>query len=202
MLVKTMHLGRFMTNCHILTDETTRECAVIDPSGECNKIMNYIEDNKLTCKMILVSHGHFDHTGAVEDLHRETGAAVYMHGEEVKKNMLELAKFAPPPGTEMIKEGDKLSLGSLTIEVMETPGHSPGSLTFRCGTALFTGDTLFRDSIGRTDLPGANGRAMLESLKRLATLPGDFDVYPGHMDNTTLERERRSNMFIRQAMDA
>ena len=201
MLVKTMYLGQFQTNCHILTDESTLESAVIDPAGDCNRLMQYLEENNFKCKMILLSHGHFDHTGAVEDLHKATGASLYMHKEEAKKNIIELHKFEPPAGTQFIKEGDTLTLGKLTIEVMETPGHSLGSLTFRCGNALFTGDTLFRDSCGRTDLPGANGRSMLESLKRLAMLPGDFDVYPGHMENTTLERERQNNMFMRQALE-
>lgn len=202
MLIKTMPLGHLQANCYIVTDEATLECAVIDPGGESNTVLDYLEDNKLKCKYILLTHGHFDHTGAVEEVQRSTGATIAMNAKDAAKNALEMMyKYKVPPcGAEYLKDGDMISVGNLLFEVITTPGHSKGGLTFRCGDALFTGDTLFRDSCGRTDFPGCDGEEMMKSLKKLAELEGDFDVYPGHMETTTLERERRCNFFVQEAM--
>lgn len=202
MLIKTMPLGHLQANCYIVTDEATLECAVIDPGGESNTVLDYLEDNKLKCKYILLTHGHFDHTGAVEEVQRSTGATIAMNAKDAAKNALEMMyKYKVPPcGAEYLKDGDMISVGNLLFEVITTPGHSKGGLTFRCGDALFTGDTLFRDSCGRTDFPGCDGEEMMKSLKKLAELEGDFDVYPGHMEATTLERERRCNFFVQEAM--
>ncbi|NLH00764.1 MAG: MBL fold metallo-hydrolase [Clostridiales bacterium] len=200
MLIKSLTLGHIQTNCYIVTDENTLECAIIDPGAESNTIMDYLEENKLKCRYILLTHGHFDHTGAVEEVMRQTGATVCMHKKDVRRTIAELGfRYNPPKGTVFIKEGDKINVGSLVFEVIETPGHSEGGLTFRCEDALFTGDTLFRDSCGRTDLPGCNGADMMKSLKKLRDLPGDYEVYPGHMEATSLERERRYNCFMQQA---
>lgn len=200
MLIKSLTLGHIQTNCYIVTDENTLECAIIDPGAESNTIMDYLEENKLKCRYILLTHGHFDHTGAVEEVMRQTGATVCMHKKDVRRTIAELGfRYSPPKGTVFIKEGDKINVGSLVFEVIETPGHSEGGLTFRCEDALFTGDTLFRDSCGRTDLPGCNGADMMKSLKKLRDLPGDYEVYPGHMEATSLERERRYNCFMQQA---
>lgn len=197
MLIKSLTLGHIQTNCYIVTDENTLECAVIDPGAESNTVLHYLEDNKLKCRVILITHGHFDHTGAVEEVMKQTGAAAYMNEKDVKKNLTELGyRFTPPKGMNFIGEGDEITVGSLVFEVIETPGHSSGGLTFRCGEALFTGDTLFRDSCGRTDLPGCNSDDIMKSLKKLYDLPGDYEVYPGHMEGTTLERERRHNYFM------
>lgn len=201
MLIKSFTLGHVQTNCYIVTDEKTLECAVIDPGAEVNTIMRYLEENRLKCRCILLTHGHFDHTGAVEDVQKETGAAVYMSAKDVRRKLTEIGyRYAPPKGTNFFAEGETITVGSLVFEVIETPGHSQGSVCFRCGNALFTGDTLFRDSCGRTDLPGSSGEEMLRSLRKLAELPGDYEVYPGHMEGSTLERERRFNMFIQQAL--
>ncbi len=201
MLIKSFTLGHVQTNCYVVTDEKTLECAVIDPGAEANTIMRYLEENRLKCRCILLTHGHFDHTGAVEDIRKETDAQVYMSAGDVRRKITEIGyKFAPPKSTEFFVEGDTVQVGSLVFEVIETPGHSQGSVCFRCGDALFTGDTLFRDSCGRTDLPASNPNDMLRSLRKLAELPGDYEVYPGHMEDTTLERERRFNMFVQQAL--
>ena len=202
MLIKTMPLGHLQANCYIVTDEDTLECAVIDPGGESNTVLDYLEDNKLKCKYILLTHGHFDHTGAVEEVQKSTGATIAMSARDTAKNALEMMyKYKVPPcGAEYLKDGDLISVGKLMFEVITTPGHSKGGLTFRCGDSLFTGDTLFRDSCGMTDFPGCDGEEMMKSLKKLASLEGDFDVYPGHMETTTLERERRCNFFVQEAM--
>ena len=201
MLIKSFTLGHVQTNCYIVSDENTLECAVIDPGAEANTILHYLEDNKLKCRVVLLTHGHFDHTGAVEDVVKQTGAAVYMSQKDVRKHITEMGlKFAPPKGTGFFKEGDKFTVGSLVFEVIETPGHSEGSVAFRCEDALFTGDTLFKDSCGRTDFPGCSGADMMKSLKKLYELDGNYEVYPGHMEGTSLDRERKYNYFMQQAV--
>ena len=200
MLIKDFQLGQLETNCYIVTDEDTLECAVIDPGDESNTVLDYLEDHKLRCRFIFLTHGHYDHTMAVAALAEETGAAVCINERDTKATE-ENAPFAysPPDGAILYSEGDVMRVGSLEFRVMETPGHSPGSVTLICGDALFTGDTLFRDSCGRTDLPGGDMNTLLRSLRRLAELPGDYEVYPGHMVSTTLERERRFNYYMRYA---
>ena len=200
MLIKDFQLGQLETNCYIVTDEDTLECAVIDPGDESNTVLDYLEEHKLRCRFIFLTHGHYDHTMAVAALAEETGAAVCINERDTKATEGD-APFAhrPPDGAMLYSEGDGGRGGSLEFRVMETPGHSPGSVTLICGDALFTGDTLFRDSCGRTDPPGGDMNTLLRSLRRLAELPGDYEVYPGHMDSTTLERERRFNYYMRYA---
>ena len=203
MLIKCIPVGQIETNCYIVTDENTLECAVIDPGDESNAILDYIEDHKLKPKYIFLTHGHFDHTMAVSAIHEETGAVVCMNKKDAGA-VIENApfKFNPPADTIYYKEGDRLTVGSLTFDVLETPGHTPGGVTLKCGDALFTGDTLFAGSCGRTDLYGGDMNELLRSLKRLADLPGNYEVYPGHMDSSTLDRERRYNYYIKYAQDA
>ena len=203
MLIKTLPVGMIETNCYVVADEDTLECAVIDPGDESNTILDYIEDRHLKPKYIFLTHGHFDHTMAVSAIREETGAVVCMNRKDAGA-VIENApfKFNPPADTIYYKEGDRLTVGSLTFEVMETPGHTPGGVTLKCRDALFTGDTLFCGSCGRTDLYGGDMDVLLRSLKRLADLPGNYEVYPGHMDSTTLDRERRYNYYIRYAQEA
>ncbi len=202
MLIKSFALGMGQTNCYIVTDENTLECVMIDPASDSNRLMNYLEENKLKLKYIFLTHGHFDHTGAVEEVHEQTGATVCMHQKDVRRSPIEIGmRYNPPKGTQFFKEGDVYTVGSMKFEIIETPGHSEGSVAIICGEALFSGDTLFRDSCGRTDFPGCNAGDMMRSLKRLAELPGDYEVYPGHMEATTLERERRFNYFMKAAME-
>ncbi|MBQ7144401.1 MAG: MBL fold metallo-hydrolase [Oscillospiraceae bacterium] len=207
MLIKSFSLGAYETNCYIVTDETTLRCAVIDPGAEANTILDYLEENKLKCACVLLTHGHFDHTGAVEDLCAETGAPLYMHRADDGISIAgPFYRFTAPEGTNFFHEGDVIAMDRISFAVLETPGHTPGSVTLlamETGSeerALFTGDTLFRDSCGRTDFPKSDSAAMLRSLRRLAELPGDYEVYPGHMEATTLSRERRANPFMLYAM--
>ena len=199
MLIKTLTVGQIETNCYIVTDENTLECAVIDPGDESNTILDYLEEHRLTAKYILLTHGHFDHTLAAGAVHEETGAPVCMSPRDVGKGDY---AFLPPEGTVMLREGDRVHVGSLVFQVMETPGHTPGGLCYLCEDALFAGDTLFAGSCGRTDLPGGDMDALLRSLKRLYDLPGDYEVYPGHMSPTTLDRERARNTYMKYAVQA
>lgn len=204
MLIKCLTVGAVQANCYIVSDEESMESVVIDPGAESNTIMNYLEDNGLSCKYIFLTHGHFDHTGAADALRKQTGAPICINRKDVVKNPLEIAyKYKLPSGENIfIKEGDTMKVGSLVFEVLETPGHSQGSVTFRCEDVLFTGDTLFHGSIGRTDFPGCSYKDMMASLLKLCRLEGDYEVYPGHMDATTLEAERRYNFFIKEAYDS
>lgn len=207
MLIKCLTLGSYETNCYIVTDAASLDCAVIDPGADGATILDYLESNHLNCRFILLTHGHFDHTGAVESVQAETGAALCMHQRDDGVTIGgEYYRFRAPEGTQFYSDGDVVSLGALRFTVLETPGHTPGSVALLCEDAdsgdkvLFTGDTLFRDSCGRTDFPGSSTDDMLRSLKRLASLPGDYEVYPGHMDSTTLDRERRCNHYIAYAL--
>lgn len=202
MLIKTLPVGQLETNCYVVTDENALVCAVIDPGDESNTILDYIEDNKLSCKAILITHAHFDHVSAVNAMLEATGAELYMCEKD-----LELAKtgasgrFTPPENTHFYKDGDEVKVAGLAFKVMETPGHTPGGVTLICGDALFTGDTLFRGSCGRTDLPGGDMRAELRSLKRIASLEGDYEVYPGHAESSMLSIEREHNPYVRHALE-
>ena len=197
MLIKCLPVGHLMTNCYVVTDETTLECAVVDPGDESNTILWYLEDNKLTCRAILLTHGHYDHVGAVDALHEETGAPVYIHEmDDGAALTFDGYAYTAPEGSVHYKEGDTVTVGSLVFRVLETPGHTPGGVTLQVEDALFTGDTLFNGSCGRTDMPGGDMEQELRSLAKIAALPGDYEVYPGHMDSSTLDFERRFNPYL------
>ena len=198
MLIKTLVVGQIETNCYVVTDEDTLQCAVIDPGDESNTVMNYLEEHRLQAKYIFLTHGHYDHTGAVESVHEQTGATVCMNQKDVGSGSY---SFEPPEGTVFYGEGDEFHVGGLTFRVMETPGHTPGGVCLLCGEALFSGDTLFRGSCGRTDLPGGDMPTQLRSLKRLYDLSGDMEVYPGHMESSTLDQERRFNYYMKYAVE-
>ena len=200
MKIIQMVLGELETNCYLLIDEETNEAAVIDPADEAETIRDAIEGAGVTLRYILLTHGHRDHTLAAPKLHEMfPDAAVYIHPDD--KGQVGIYRY---PMEELIgddlkfyDDGDTLPLGSLTIEVILTPGHTGGSVCLKCGNALFTGDTLFAGSMGRIDLPGARPEQMMGSLARLKRLDGDYDVYPGHGPSSTLERERSYNLYLR-----
>lgn len=201
MLIKTLPVGQLETNCYVVTNENTLECVVIDPGDESNTILDYIESNRLKCVAIMLTHGHFDHTGAVNAVAEETGATVYMNSrddERVTKS--EQLRFRLPDNGINYDDGDIIDAAGLRFEIIATPGHTPGGVTIKCEDCLFTGDTLFRGSLGRTDLDGGDMDKELASLKKICSLKGDYEVYPGHMGSTTLQRERNFNYYCRAAM--
>ena len=201
MLIKTLPVGQLETNCYIVTDEKTLRCVVIDPGDESNTILDYMESNHLRCEAIFLTHGHFDHTGAVSAVAEETGAIVYMNSRDDARVMKsQQMTFALPENGINYDDGDILDVAGLRFEILATPGHTPGGVTIKCEDCLFTGDTLFKGSLGRTDLDGGDMEKELASLKKLCSLEGDYEVYPGHMDSTTLQRERSFNYYCRAAM--
>ena len=197
MLIKTLPVGMLETNCYIVTDEDTRECAIIDPGGDSNTILDYIESNKLNPAVIILTHGHFDHYMALDAVMDATNAPAYISkldiGAAGRNDQLKLEDNGK---LSLLAEGDVIKAGGLEFHVLETPGHSPGSVTLKCGSALFTGDTLFRDGCGRTDFDGGNIDILLKSLRRLSDLDGEYEVYPGHAGSTTLSRERSFNYYM------
>ena len=192
--IHTLPLGDYQTNCYILHQEGNRDCVVIDPGYEPEIILCYLSEKGLTLQAILLTHGHFDHVGAVRDLAAQTDCQVYLNPKELA--MPPMLTAGPLYYTHTYGEGDRLDIAGISFRVLETPGHTPGSVCLVAENNLFSGDTLFRGSCGRTDLPCGDHRAMTESLKRLAALREDYNVYPGHGSNTTLAREQKTNPYL------
>ncbi|MDF2838665.1 MAG: hypothetical protein K0S60_368 [Evtepia sp.] len=205
MIVKHIQVGQIGTNCYLFGDETAKVCAVVDPGDQAHQIAKMVNDSGLNLQYILVTHGHFDHVLAVPELLEfYPNAQVYIHRSEVNERKLPNNYMQMPlvPNLHYYEEGDTLPLGSLTIEVMHTPGHSLGSVVLRVEDVLFSGDTLFQGACGRTDFAGGSYSEMLHSLKRLHDLPGNFQVYPGHEGFTTLEQERKRNNYMLEAVNS
>ncbi len=205
MIVKNIQVGQIGTNCYLFGDENAKVCAVVDPGDEPRRIAKMVLDSGMELRYIFVTHGHFDHCLGVPGLLEiYPQAQVYIHPEEVDHSgaAMNYMKLPALPGLNYYNEGDSLTLGSLTIQVMNTPGHSKGSVSLLVGDHLFAGDTLFRGSCGRTDFAGGSFREMQQSLKRLSQLPGNPAVYPGHEGTTTLDAERARNPYVREALSA
>jgi hydroxyacylglutathione hydrolase len=203
MLIKTLPVGQLETNCYIATDEDTLKCAVIDPGDESGVILDYLEANHLKVEAIFLTHGHHDHWLGLEGVREATCAPVYINKADAyplgtKGSHM---KFPADENVRYYKEGDVMTVGGLSFTVMETPGHSAGSVCLISGDVIFSGDTLFRGSCGRTDFEDGDMDALLHSLLRLSSLPGDYEVYPGHMDSTTMSRERSFNYYISYAQN-
>lgn len=202
MKIKSMQVGELATNCYILIDEAEKKAAVIDPGDEADRILAELKGLDAQVEYILLTHGHYDHIGAVARLHEALPRTkVYLHKADSRGTGFHVVPLADQVADlKYYDDGDTLKLGSLTIRVIHTPGHTPGGVTLQVGDALFTGDTLFAGSMGRSDFPGGNTRQLFASLKKLARLEGDFQVLPGHDRTTTLEQERRSNVFMLEAL--
>ena len=190
----TLTLGAYQTNCYILHQEDSSSCVVIDPGYTPEVILDFLASRGLSLEAILLTHGHFDHVGAVRDLAAETGCKVYLNPDDL--SMPPQLTAGPLYYTDTYSEGDTISPAGIPFRVLSTPGHTPGSVCLIAENFLFSGDTLFAGSCGRTDLPGGSTRAIRESLRRLAALPQDYSVHPGHGESTTLAWEKQYNPYM------
>ena len=200
MKIKMMQVGPIQTNCYIL--EHDNKIAVIDPGDEAERILSALKETGGEVQYILLTHGHYDHTTAVPQLHKALpDAKIYIHQADANGAGSRLFPLAGEVEDLLLyDEGDALPLGSLTIEVLHTPGHSHGSVTLKAGETLFTGDTLFAGDCGRTDLRGGSWEEILVSLGRLGKLEGNYYVLPGHMDTSDLDTERKVNRYLIEGM--
>lgn len=201
---RKLEVGQVMTNCYIVADEVSGEAAVIDPGDNAQAILEVIAAGRFRVKYIFLTHGHFDHVLAVDAVRDATGAQCVIHRLDaglMTHPPYGLAVGRAPRAADILTEdGAEFAVGSLRFVWMHTPGHTPGSCCIVCGRTIYSGDTLFEDDCGRCDLPGGDYSVMLESLRRLAALDGDYAVHPGHDVSTTLSRERACNSNMLEAL--
>lgn len=195
-------VGDYQANCVFLSDEEHR-AVVIDPGSEAPRLLQRIREQRLQVETILLTHVHFDHLLAVRELQEATGAMLCVPAADEpalldSNRSLIPASRQPYPllADRLLHDGDTVTCGEMTLEVWHTPGHTPGSSCYRCGQLLIAGDTLFAGSVGRTDFPGGDAALLYQSLRRLASLPADTQVIPGHGESTTIGRELQYNPFL------
>ena len=207
MIHEILQVGPLQCNCSIFGDEQSGDGLVVDPGDDIDQVLAIIRGHQLKIKAIIITHAHIDHIGGAQKLKRATGAPVYMNANdaELKKMLGVQASWLGVPEPEQvdidvaIKDGDRVVMGAAEFHVLHTPGHTQGSVSLWIPSEgkLVAGDTLFRDSIGRTDLPGGDGRQILRSIRdKLMPLPPETVGIPGHGENTTIGRERQFNPFL------
>jgi len=203
MKIQFLQVGDLGTNCYILCDEVENVCAVVDPGGDPEQIQAAVEQIGCTPCAIMLTHGHHDHTDGVVGLQAAwPEVTTYINSRDNSQNNPGMRGMCPRlPDVTDYDEGDTIQVGSLTVTVMATPGHTEGGVTLRCEDVLFTGDTLFAGSMGRTDFPGGDEKKIMASLKRLGELEGNLAVLPGHMGFSDLNQERQRNPYLRMAMN-
>ena len=193
--VHTMILGAYQTNCYLVWGEGSDRCVVIDPGYEPEAVLAQAAVLGKSVEAILLTHGHFDHVGGVKQIAADTGCRVYLCEQDL--SMPPQLTAGSLYYTHTYGEGDMLTLAGVTFRVLQTPGHTPGSVCLLAEDVLFSGDTLFAGSCGRTDLPGGSWETLMQSLARLARREGDLTVHPGHAESTTLDREKRWNPYLK-----
>jgi hydroxyacylglutathione hydrolase len=205
MVIETLVVGPLQENCYVVACDAAREAIIIDPGAEAERIEGVVRSHGFSVTAIVNTHGHPDHVGAVADLVAHTGAPFLLHHDDLfliegaadDPLWVFLQATAPPRPDRFLHDHETLTLGALTITVAHTPGHTPGSVCLLAEGVIFSGDTLFANSIGRTDLPGGNYQQLLRSIReRLLSQPDDVVVYAGHGHPTTIGHERRQNPFL------
>ena len=206
-----MKIQRFLTgplevNCYLMIDEATGKAAVLDPGGmnpQLEAAINQIGEKNV--EKILLTHGHFDHIGGVSVLQKKTGAQVFLYEEDkdfpgnssLNLSVMAIGQEIPSFSVDrLLKDGETFSLGKTAFTVLHTPGHTQGSCCYLSENVLFTGETLMRNSVGRTDFPTGNMPKLTKSLQQLALLPGNYTIYPGHGEPSTLDEERKRNPYL------
>lgn len=206
--IQTLTLGDYQTNCYIVHDSAAKSCAIIDPGYDAPRILKTLDALGLTVDAILLTHGHFDHVGAVEEIVTATNCALWMSECDYSQFPSPLISYFYPLANcdftevQFMEDGEIIQAGGLSFHALFTPGHTGGSMCLMCENALFTGDTLFAGSCGRTDLPGGDGSALRWSLERLGKMNKDYQVYPGHGESTALSREKRYNPYLKETNEA
>ena len=206
MIIKKLEVGPIMANCFILGCESTKEAVVIDPGDDADRILMELAKSELKVKYLINTHGHFDHVSANKRMKEATGAQIAIHPEdepmlhELSQSalMFGLSSENSPPADILLKDGDEITFGEITLQVIHTPGHSQGGISLYTKGHLFSGDTLFAGSIGRTDLAGGDYDTLISSIqKKLLIFDEDTIVYTGHGPETTIGNEKRMNPFLR-----
>jgi len=202
MLIKKLVVGPIAANCYIVGSESTGEGMIVDPGADARDILQSVKEMGLKIRLIVLTHSHPDHVGAVKEVQQATGAEVAIHTDEAEFLSQDSSFFigtnaqAASPPDRLLKDGDSIDIGDLHFSVLHTPGHSTGGICILGHDVIFSGDTLFYYSIGRYDFPGGSYSQIMNSLKRLMALPPETIVYPGHGDDTTIGDERRGNPFL------
>lgn len=207
MILKLFTVGPFASNCYIVGSESSKRGIIIDPGAEAKPILKTVNDLGLTISLIVVTHMHFDHVGALTPVKEGTGAKFALHEAETAAGLGVFSRMLSsmtggsfsqlPKPDRLLKEGDTIDIDGLHFTVLHTPGHSPGGISLYGNGVLFSGDTLFNYGIGRTDFPGCSYDQLMDSIQnKLMTLPDETIVYPGHGPSTTIGEERRSNPFL------
>ncbi|MFH1992448.1 MAG: MBL fold metallo-hydrolase [Pseudomonadota bacterium] len=207
MIIKELVVGPLMANCFIFGCEKTKEAVVIDPGGDADRILLSLADAKLQVKYIINTHGHFDHVGGNGKMKKATGADILIHPLDApmlgslssNAAIFGISVENSPPCDRTIQEGETVSFGEITLEVIHTPGHTPGGISLFTNGILFVGDTLFAGSIGRTDFPGGDFNTLISSIQnKLFKMKNDVRVFSGHGPETTIGTEKRYNPFVGQ----
>jgi len=205
MIFKRFVVGALEVNCFVIADSETKEGIVVDPGDNADQIIDFIAKNGIIVKYVINTHCHFDHIGGNKKIVEATKAELLIHESELP--LLERAEGsaalwgfkveASPQPSHFLKDGDTLKIGNIIVEVIHTPGHSPGGICLKFDNKLISGDTLFAGGVGRTDFPGGDGYALIKSIKeKLFTLPDSTEVYPGHGPSTTIGNEKLYNPFF------
>lgn len=200
MKIKKLVLGQIDNNTYILSNDN--KCVVIDPSMEYEKIKSYIDENDLTVEAILITHAHFDHVYSLYELKQDTGAKVYMHEDDLEllDMSVEYLHTKPTKIDVLLKGDEELSLIGETFKVLHTPGHAKGCVCYIVNDCMFTGDTIFKDSMGRIDLMTSQPKVMYNTLQMFTQIGGDYKIYCGHGEDTTYKRELEYNPYLRRVM--